>query len=211
MMNDFNNDEVNEMKKSHSSEEENTFEADLRPDTGAFIPSFDSDEEGIHNAILSEKSFDDLASFIKGITSDVPESVNKIINNLADKLSLTLGLSVACTTSRQAHLSRFLEETEQALFSPENFNSLDSKQQMELYKLAAKTQGDLIETTRKTVAQNKELFAKETGTIQQLMNKLVALSPEKQQALLQALDDEETSEDVAEDTSEETGNSPDSE
>lgn len=97
----------------------------------------------------------------------------------------------ASKIARKASLTRFISACETRLFDPEQVQEKDLSEVREDYESAVKTLNTLQEFQRKFIVQNKDTL-KTTNTEQEkLLNKIMALPPDKMEKLMDILESKE--------------------
>lgn len=147
----------------------------------------------------------ELKEFIEYVVGDVaepPAVMNKIMNNLIQKLSMGLGYNVVANIGRQAKLAKFLSVAEEFLFDTEDLKDMDKKQIAELHKEAGKTLTDLFEVQRKFIVQNKDVLKTDSTPQEKMVSKLMTLPPDKIEKIMAQIDKEMSGEPEPEKTEE---------
>lgn len=129
--------------------------------------------------------------YLMGQSLEAPEVLNKMMNNLINKISMSLGYTVINNTARQADLAKFMAEAEKVMFNPESIATMTEKELKDTYKEAKSTLMGLQEFSRKFVVQNRDSLRVENSKQEKLMNKLMALPPEKLEAVTKIIEDAE--------------------
>ena len=129
--------------------------------------------------------------YLMGQSLEAPEVLNKMMNNLINKISMSLGYTVVNNTARQAELAKFMAEAEKVMFNPDSIGTLTDKELRDKYKEAKSTLMGLQEFSRKFVVQNRDTLKVENSKQEKLMNKLMALPPEKLEAVTKIIEEAE--------------------
>ena len=129
--------------------------------------------------------------YLMGQSLEAPEALNKMMNNLISKISMSLGYTVVSSTARQAELAKFMAEAEKIMFNAEAIPSMTDKELKSTYKEAKSTLMGLQEFSRKFVVQNRDSLRVENSKQEKLMTKLMALPPEKLEAVTKIIEDAE--------------------
>ena len=129
--------------------------------------------------------------YLMGQSLEAPEVLNKMMNNLINKISMSLGYTVVNNTARQAELAKFMAEAEKVMFNPDSIGTLTDKELRDKYKEAKSTLMGLQEFSRKFVVQNRDTLKVENSKTEKLMNKLMALPPEKLEAVTKIIEEAE--------------------
>lgn len=129
--------------------------------------------------------------YLMGQSLEAPEVLNKMMNNLINKISMSLGYTVVNNTARQAELAKFMAEAEKVMFNPDTIGTMTDKELRDKYKEAKSTLMGLQEFSRKFVVQNRDTLKVENSKQEKLMNKLMALPPEKLEAVTKIIEEAE--------------------
>lgn len=127
-----------------------------------------------------------------GKEAEPPQVVRKMMNNLSQKLTVSLGLNITSNQRRQQNLMLRIQQMEDKLLSDDEWDALEFDQKLKLYQEIRKTNEGLMETQRKFIAQNKELLPSEGSDQSKLMAMIMTLSPDKLQKVLEFLNEGDT-------------------
>lgn len=131
----------------------------------------------------------DFFGYVMGTIAEPPEVMNKMMNNLINKLSMGLGYNVVANISRQAQLAKFISVAEEQMFDPEAVKDMDKEKLMDLYSRAEKTLSGLTEMQRKFIVQNKDILKTDTTPQEKMVAKLMTLPSDKLDSIMKIIDD----------------------
>ena len=137
---------------------------------------------------LTDREYSEFLDFIMGKTATPPDAFKSVMNNFINKLTMTLGMSVVTNISRQRELQDYINSAEKVIFSKESILQDEPEELLQKYRLAVSELGSNMEMVRKFITQNKDFCIDEDTPAQQLANKIMSLSPDKINKLLEELD-----------------------
>lgn len=132
----------------------------------------------------------DFIGYVLGDVAEPPEVMNKIMNNLIQKLSMGLGYNVVNNIGRQAKLSKFLALAEERMFDIEEVKDMDKEELAKMYNQAEKTLNGLQEFQRKFIVQNKDLLKTDSTPQEKMVSKLMTLPPAKLEKIMGVIEAE---------------------
>lgn len=121
----------------------------------------------------------ELNEWLLGGRTDLPEKVNKMMNNLILKLSVGLGVQVVASLDRINHLNNYMRKAEEIMFDVTMLDSMEESEIRRNYKIVASTSSALQEFQRKFIAQNRETLSLDNTPQQKLMDQIMSLPPDK--------------------------------
>ena len=133
---------------------------------------------------LDKEDVNDLVSYIQGDSTDIPDSLSRIMTNLIQKMQVSLGYNIASQTQRMIKLQKFIATAEEELYDPDQIPNMDKESLVKTYNSANKALSDMNELTRRFLAQNKDTFKTAPTEQEKLAQKLVTLSPGKIEAIM---------------------------
>lgn len=145
------------------------------------------EETGLVATGLDKEDVNDLVSYIQGDSTDIPDSLSRIMTNLYQKMQISLGYNIASQTQRMIKLQKFIATAEEELYDPDQIPNMDKESLVKTYNSANKALGDMNELTRRFLAQNKDTFKSTPTEQEKLAQKLITLSPEKIEAIMKII------------------------
>lgn len=140
--------------------------------------------------VMTQEDIKEFMDYVVGTNTTPPESLNKMMNNLVTKLSMSLGYNIVAGMARQAELSDFIQESEKYIFDKNQLSSLDLDQMIALHDKAEKSMMSYLEFQRKFILQNKDSFKIDNSPQQRLLDKLMTLPPDKINSIIDKINDE---------------------
>jgi hypothetical protein len=130
---------------------------------------------------IKEADLPEIKDWLAGISKATPAVMDKVLHQLAVRLSCTMATSISDTLMRMQSVNIALQNMEKVLFSPDrilNFSGIDQHEELEtLYKQALNAQLRSLEFVRKFILQNKETFSAVDSKVDDVYNMMSGLSP----------------------------------
>lgn len=152
-----------------------------------FGPDLGFDISVVPENLVTEKDAEEFFKWIIGVSKTPPQSIQRIITNIAQKINVAMGYLITLNLSRADHVSKFMKKAEEELFDVNKIYTNDMDENKELYELANKALKDNLEWTRKFISQNKEGLEDAGESVDTLKALLLSLPKDKLEWLLEQL------------------------
>lgn len=128
---------------------------------------------------LNQTEVQELVAFIMGDESKPPESLDRMMTNLYDKMVMVLGYNVVANCSRQAKLQKFITTAEDTLYDVTRIPMMEHEELEKAYTSASKTMTDMTELQRRFVAQNKDVLTRTRTEQEKIAQSIMSLPADK--------------------------------
>lgn len=140
--------------------------------------------------LISDTDAQEYIKWVLGLVQEPPSSLERLINNLSNKLNMGMAHILAMNMQRSNKLVSYMRAAEDVLFDEKNILNKDEDAIKELYDKASKTLNSTLEFTRKYVSQNKDNL-KAGGESDKIKDMLLTLPQSKLENIAKKLENGE--------------------
>lgn len=137
--------------------------------------------------LLTPQESAEFLLWMTGSVKEPPLALQKVSNNLINKLNYGMSLQIASNMSRAMHLVEFIRESELHLFDSNAILTKEDDEVLNLYEKASKALNTALEFNRKYISQNKESLSPSNDKVDNLRELLLTLPKEKLDSLIDSL------------------------